>query len=528
MKQLLLFIFFSYSLVAAKSQSITPNPNREFCPNTEYTFTVVITKPYSSMIGEGCVVTQLPFTPVGTTFTFKGKFNDVNAKQTFRVIHPDNSTTPFEFKRIKSFFYRVLACAGIQPNQTTIIAPRCQIANFPISFANIQYNTEFESPALCFGSVPDYEYLLPSGWSINGNTSNGSTWITGVNSATITSDLATGNGGVVKIRPSNIACGPGLVNGQAHEKQILISRPRPALSIVGDNILCSGTKTYSIGGALPPGATVCWTSSNPFYASVPTSNCGTSIPLTYVADGSVTLTATITDCIETYSITSANILIGATVTGYYFVNSNYNQPTQNPLYVTNSPIWLPANQSFGVTAYITSPGLISNTWTIAPGSYPFSWGNSYNNLVFSGTSGTTAYSQRNGIFTVSAQTACGAYTGTYTWPVIVQGWFYKLLASPNPAKGNIHIQIEKVPDTSNRQICVLDKGSKNSETSIAASNTTKMLLYDVNSKILIRQWNYSEKDASVYNLNIAGIKRGWYVLKMERDGKITTTKILIQ
>lgn len=60
MKHFLLLLFFSYSFVVAKSEAISPLQSSEFCPNTEYTFTVSISKPYSSMIGEGgCVVIQL-------------------------------------------------------------------------------------------------------------------------------------------------------------------------------------------------------------------------------------------------------------------------------------------------------------------------------------------------------------------------------------------------------------------------------------------------------------------------------------
>ncbi len=112
MKKLFISIFFCYCLITANAQSITPDIGTVVCPNVEYTFSVIITKPYSSMIGEGCIVTQLPFTPVGTSFTFKGKFNDVNIKQTFRIFHPGGGSTPFDFKRIKSMFYRVFACAG--------------------------------------------------------------------------------------------------------------------------------------------------------------------------------------------------------------------------------------------------------------------------------------------------------------------------------------------------------------------------------------------------------------------------------
>lgn len=97
---------------------------------------------------------------------------------------------------MKSLFYGT-SCAPVQPNQSVLNAPRCQVSNFQISFNNVQWSTSFESPALCFGSITAYEYLLPSGWSIGANISNGSSWIVAGNSVTITSDLSNGVNGAV-------------------------------------------------------------------------------------------------------------------------------------------------------------------------------------------------------------------------------------------------------------------------------------------------------------------------------------------
>lgn len=175
MKHIILLAFCIILFNATKSQTISPLPTNEYCPNTEYTFTVTIPKTYSSMIGMGgCYVTQLPTPPVGSAFAFKGKFADVNAKQTFRITYTDNTTQDFEFKKNKSLFYGT-SCTPIQPNQSVIYAPLCQIVNTPISFNNVQWSTAFEIPTLCFGSITTYEYLLPTGWSIGANVSNGST-----------------------------------------------------------------------------------------------------------------------------------------------------------------------------------------------------------------------------------------------------------------------------------------------------------------------------------------------------------------
>lgn len=108
-------VIFCFILIsAAKSQpTIHSLVNDEYCPNTEYTFTVTITKPYLNMIGGGgCYVTQLPASPVGTTFTFKGKFADANQKQSFRINYTDGTSNDLDFKKIKSF-HHANACSQI-------------------------------------------------------------------------------------------------------------------------------------------------------------------------------------------------------------------------------------------------------------------------------------------------------------------------------------------------------------------------------------------------------------------------------
>ncbi len=194
MKKIFLLFLFVKSFNVFSQPSISPSLTNEYYPDVEYTFTATITKSFSSITGEGgCYVTQQPSTPVGTTFTFKGKFADLNQKQTFKVFHPDNTFTLFEFKRIKSLFYG--ACTILAPNVSSVSPTRCQSVNIPISFSNLQWKTQFETPALCFGSITTYEYQLPVNWSLNSQTSTGSNWISGDNNETIITDGASGNNG---------------------------------------------------------------------------------------------------------------------------------------------------------------------------------------------------------------------------------------------------------------------------------------------------------------------------------------------
>ena len=107
-----------------------------------------------------------------TTFNFKGRFRDENIKQVFRVDCKNSSNRGtsfyFEYKKIKSLFHTTATCARIQPNQLSVSAPSCQITNRTVNFPNVQYGNPFESPQLCYGSITTYEYLLPSGWQLNG------------------------------------------------------------------------------------------------------------------------------------------------------------------------------------------------------------------------------------------------------------------------------------------------------------------------------------------------------------------------
>ena len=330
MKKLyLLSCFIFLSIIELKSQSILPNDNTIFCPLTNTTFTVTLpgTGYYAiSVTGWNDIAPAnvvpgsitAPYISAGSThFTFIGNFADNNCTQAFRVSYTKDGypgSNIFKFTRIKSFLNQTQETVP-QTNLVTINAPRCQISNFSINFPYVPFKNSCTN--LGIGSTDTYEYLLPTGWKLNGVTSNGTTWLTGTVSATITSDLSNGHQGLVRIRAVN-TCGPNLQRGA--EKQIPINRPRPSLTISGDNFLCSGSKSYTISGTLTPGSTVCWSSSVPSYASFPNSplNCGSSSNLTFNTNGIIQVIATITDCIETYTITK-DVLIGKAIGGYYRV-----------------------------------------------------------------------------------------------------------------------------------------------------------------------------------------------------------------
>lgn len=241
-------------LFQAKSQTITPNQSTEVCPLVDYTFTASVTGTnpsidnfYSTAILVQQVYNVSTTTSNGvttTTFNFKGRFNDVNTKQYFRLKYTNSANSPtlydYSFLKIKSLLHWGTGvtnngqpprstddCSAINISTAPLQAPNCQITTLNISFAKTQYANIFETPILCFGEVANYEYLLPAGWQLGTSTSNGSTWLAGSNNVTITSNASTG--GSIGIRPANTACGTPLAKGR--ETYIPISRPNPIFTI---------------------------------------------------------------------------------------------------------------------------------------------------------------------------------------------------------------------------------------------------------------------------------------------------------
>ena len=224
----LIFALIIFSLSSKAQFTISPDVNTEVCHSQNYTFTVTIPGTNATVSGTGGASVITNASSTSSTFTFVGKFNDVNQKQVFTVAYKDaggaNQSYPFEFKKVKSLLYN--ACSLIP--SSSIQAPLCQTTDIAYSFTALQWFTEFENSKFCFGSISTYEYLLPSGWKLNnGSQSNGSTWLSGSNSVTFTPDA--GTGGVIQVRAFN-GCSPASIY-YGTSSYISISRPGPTFSL---------------------------------------------------------------------------------------------------------------------------------------------------------------------------------------------------------------------------------------------------------------------------------------------------------
>ncbi len=336
----------------------------------------------------------------------------------------------FKFKRVKSLFHGT--CSPIQPNRSSITADLCQTPSFGISFTNAQWKTEFESPVLCFGSITTYEYLLPTGWSLNGTPSTGS-WIAANNNVTVTADATTGNGQAVQIRAINTGCGAGLAKGSI--VPIPISRPAPPLNITGSSTMCfPNNYTYTING-VPSGSTISW-GTNSYYSLTASGNTATVTP-TSAANGSTSISATVTlSCGPSFNV-SKTVSIGAPYVTFNILSYPYSEPTCYEVWAIYT---FQAQQATGY----------SNTFS----GYQWGWRNLTNNTVSNDPtvygSGYTFFPEDAGDYEiwVKATNACGVSTLESVKSVTVYNSCTgmrmqetSLTVFPNPTKGRVIIQI---------------------------------------------------------------------------------------
>ena len=497
MKIVLFFLGF-LTLNYVKGQIVFPSNYEQYCPNTVYTFTVTaLPKPYKSITAlNNAILIQAP-PPGGYSIFFSGMFLDFNSTQKFRITYNDNTFYDLEFNRIKSLFFST-SCSKV-PNQAPITVPRCKILDIPISIPNVTWGN---SLGLCFGSIDQFEYKLPTDWSLGGVTSTGNNWISGGKNVIVTSDNSNGVEGSILVRPKASSCASGLANNQV-EGVIPINRPKPILSIPEtDTEICTGSKTYTISG-LPQGATTSWSITNNYGVASLSNATNTSVQIDKIntGNGHETLTATVSHCTFTYK-ESKVISLGV------------------PTALFDIFTYVPLNSDcFETDAfYIFRPSLKDN-YDIYPPSYHWSYrisGNANENSVLStGEDGVFLFDTQ-GLYDIIVRpvNSCGIGLDSSIKTIYVQtspacgSMLFSMLVSPNPADDYINVEITES----------LEKLNKTNE-------IVKFKLYDFNSLKAVKEWDMKGL-LKQYKLDILGIKAGKYVLSA-RAGKRHSSKQLI-
>lgn len=394
-----------------------------------------------------------------------------------------------------------LSISKIVITSTPIVSFSISPASVPITCGSITPVTFTVNNGGGTTGITNYTWNLgatPNGWKLPNGTAAPATYSTGTTNTLTLTPIC---GSVQKNVSATVTA-----NGNTYNTNTsTVSITQPALSINGNSTICSGSSNYLING-LPCNASVAWSITPATgIANLSCSSC-TTTSLSYVSNGTVTLTAIVSNLCGGANVTmSRDISIGSpnSLTGTYStVTSTKTLQTVN--FVPSGNIYAQYQWPgiSNIVAVLTS-GSPSGT-----GFYSFTNGFSFN--ISSGQS-VSVYLTGNG--------SCGQVNATRSF---IQSSSYSLVASPNPATNNINVAITEVQDTAS--------STANSKVSIT-SNTrgiTKMFLYDFNTGVLVKQWTFKEMESINYNLNIVGVKTGVYVLKMERNNKITSTKIIVK
>lgn len=522
---LLLILLFTTNFIF--SQTISPYVTGEFCPNTEITFTVTVPGAGTpTIIGNLATITYPPYNYVTsggyTTFNFKGKFADQNEKQTFTVNYGGGNNHPFVYKKIKSLFYAG-TCTSVTLNTYNIEAPRCQAQNFNINFSPLIWSTNFESPEMCFGSISTYEYLLPSGWEINGNPSDGTTWLNGDNNVTITSDPSHGAGQYIQIRAIN-PCGSspykrpiGSIYIKRPELPISISSSQPSICTSG------GSSTYTLVG-LPTSGTVVWSLPVNPDASINGSTTGTSVNVirTSTENTSVVLTATVSYC--GFPPVAIDQLVGLgvpVIDGGYMVGGEFNlinfdddglPPFFDNTVCTGAQVHtqLTVNNSSSTIWSRSSANPTNNTWSQTGNEISFYfWG-----------------INQHATFKLKSQNNCGSTVRFYPFSSMNCSGdgdpcnFF--VVSPNPANGSLKITIPNILPPCD---FIVSQNESQSRNLLSKRNITGIRLYDTFGKLKLERSSMKNKELS---LNVSGLKSGIYFLEISDGSYSEKQKIIIR
>lgn len=265
-------------------------------------------------------------------------------------------------------------------------------------------------------------------------------------------------------------------------------------NINGANQICS-SETYSVSFCNPTNATVTW-SISPFNIATVDQN-GT---VTKMGNGIATLTATVNFCGNQPIIRTKTISVGSPITistSDRGCNGEYQQ-----LYVTVDPItngsnwnWYVDYLGFESEIYIDNP--------TSPGTYMSVKGMGTVRLTYTDACGSA---QLDGLT---------LYSNCYQ---------YRVSVSPNPAKNNINVNLS--PDENSSTVA--ETATTAPRQVLESKGKTILSLFEVNTSALVKQWKYNESKNQSYNLNINGLRKGIYVLQVDRENLTKTTKVIIE
>ncbi|HSR37584.1 MAG TPA: T9SS type A sorting domain-containing protein [Phnomibacter sp.] len=367
----------------------------------------------------------------------------------------------------------------------------------------MSYGNPWEIPAIGYGSITNYQYLLPAGWSLNGTISTGS-WMNGSNNATVTSDLASGVNGFIRIRPINSQCGTGLQPGQ--EVVIPINRPAPTLTITGtqDYICNTGqTASYTMNG-MPAGSTIVWQLSNPSVATiVGCSTCPTvTVQKSANFTGFVNLSATVSHCTFSYPVGPREIALGTGRTTLFFsqLTATCEAPSRAYFYGAVEGFTSATNYDWYAKdmTIASNPFVLKQSGLSATADFPL------------GSKGNRYYTIR-----VIATTPCGTVSTIDSegllWAPSCSGESLMLSVSPNPATDNLAISLVEPTEA---------------KLEPEKQNIQWVEIQDRNGNIVLKQKQGGNSQRA--NINVSMLRADYYIVRVWTGTQWLSSKLMKQ
>jgi len=367
--------------------------------------------------------------------------------------------------------------------------------------------------------ITDYTWNLgatPNNWLLNGNPAP-ETYSTGTtNTLSLTPVCGT--------TPSNISATVTAGGNSFQTNTATISISNPTLSINGNANFCTGTSNYSINN-LPCNASVSWSASPGGVVSLSCTSCP-SITLTKLADGVVTLSATITKtnaCSSGTETKDLTITVAAPKIIYTPSGQEaYNLTGQRFNYGANGPgkhFSVCPGEYLTFTPYFPSgynpPTITAHQWTIS-GNY-----SSVGSLTQNYISVTSASSHPNAFnFTYQYQNACG-------WSPEYNGSAGTMDCDNGEEPFRVHrIKILKEELVKPENLATIFPNPVNDVLNIAINPK------DVG-MVTIKLYNALGKEVKkviaispLTSLNISGLTKGIYFIQILDGRRITTHKVI--
>lgn len=278
-------------------------------------------------------------------------------------------------------------------------------------------------------------------------------------------------------------------------------------AIIGNTIICtSQTLTAPFG----IGATYNWTVSNTSIVTLTPNGNSVLVTRNSNANGQAILTVNISGACGNTTLTIP-IIVGKGANSIVFNNCTINCNPNGPYLYTNiAPV----------------PGATNCNW------YYKDMSNANNPFVFMedapfGTDWPLRRGNRNYTIRAEVINPCGTLIGDrVVFAPPCTGGGLRVIASPNPTTGNINLAFSEQSDVSS--ISKTAGQDLLPIRSFKSTGKTIVSLFELNNNLLVRQWTQNEITSKILNYNIAGLRKGLYVLQVDRDNKTATTKIIVE